>query len=287
MSIVINWYPGHMKKTKDMIVENLKLVDLVIEILDARIPFSSKNPEIDKIVKNKKRLTILNKLDLVNESELNVWKEYFLENKITDHFLTLSIEKNSNMNELRKIIDLIYEEKLEKMSKKGLRKTIVRALIVGIPNVGKSKFINKFSNKNKAKVGNKPGFTRGKQWITVNDKFEMLDTPGILWPKFEDKDVSFNLAITGSIKDDILPIEDVCNRLLDLMKERDKIDSFIKVYGLEEKTLKDFSNEDILKILEKRLGIHKTEISSYEIISKRILKEYRQGKYGKFLLELP
>lgn len=287
MSILINWYPGHMKKTRDMIIENLKIVDLVIEILDARIPISSKNPDIEELAKNKKRIVVLNKIDLVDESKLKEWKDYFIENNMADYFLTLSVEKNTNFSELRKIVANIYEEKLEKVKKKGLRKTVIRALIAGIPNVGKSKFINKFSNKNKAKVGNKPGFTRGKQWITVDEKFELLDTPGILWPKFEDQFVAFNLAITGSIKDDILPLEGVSNRLLDIMKKHGNINDLIRVYTLEVNDLSKLDNVEIFKILENRLGIHKTEEYSFEVISKRLLKEYRMGKLGRFLLEEP
>ena len=287
MSTMINWYPGHMKKTKDMMIENLKIVDIVIEILDARIPLSSKNPDIEKLSKNKVRVLVLNKIDLVDEGKLKEWEDYFLSNDIADYFIPLSVEKNKNFSELRNIVNKIYNEKLEKMKKKGLRKTVVRALIAGIPNVGKSKFINKFSNKNKAKVGNKPGFTRGKQWISVDEKFELLDTPGILWPKFEDEIVAYNLAITGSIKDDVLPLEKVVMKLLDIMRNRDLLSNLVKVYDLniEEISLKD--NIEILKILEKRLGISKNDEFDFTVIARRILKEYRMGKLGRFLLELP
>lgn len=172
----VNWYPGHMKKTKDLILENLKIVDIVIEILDARIPISSKNPDISTLSKNKQKITILNKVDLIDSKDLKKWEDYFLKNNFSDYFVALSVEKGTNFNELRKITDKIYEKKLEKMKKKGLRKTEIRAMIVGIPNVGKSKFINKFVNKNKARVGNTPGFTRGKQWIKIDEKLELLDT---------------------------------------------------------------------------------------------------------------
>lgn len=287
MSTMINWYPGHMKKTKDMMIENLKIVDIVIEILDARIPLSSKNPDIEKLSKNKVRVLVLNKIDLVDEGKLKEWEDYFLSNDIADYFIPLSVEKNKNFSELRNIVNKIYDKKLEKMKKKGLRKTVVRALIAGIPNVGKSKFINKFSNKNKAKVGNKPGFTRGKQWISVDEKFELLDTPGILWPKFEDEIVAYNLAITGSIKDDVLPLEKVVMKLLDIMRNRELLSNLVKVYDLniEEISMKD--NIEILKILEKRLGISKNDEFDFTVIARRILKEYRMGKLGRFLLELP
>ncbi len=287
----INWYPGHMKKTKDLIVENLKIIDLVIEILDARIPLSSKNPDISELAKNKQKIVVLNKLDLVDTKDLKKWEDYFLENKMSDYFVALSVEKGTNFNELRKITDNIYSEKLEKMKKKGLRKTELRTMIVGIPNVGKSKFINKFVNKNKAKVGNTPGFTRGKQWIKINDKLELLDTPGVLWPKFEDENTAFNLAITGSIKDNVLPIEEVAMKFFDKLKILNKIEDIVKVYDLEEyiedKNIKEMENHKILELLEKRLGISKNEEHNYETVARRVLKDYRSGKTGKFFLELP
>ena len=287
----INWYPGHMKKTKDLIVENLKIIDLVIEILDARIPLSSKNPDISELAKNKQKIVVLNKLDLVDTKDLKKWGDYFLENKMSDYFVALSVEKGTNFNELRKITDNIYSEKLEKMKKKGLRKTELRTMIVGVPNVGKSKFINKFVNKNKAKVGNTPGFTRGKQWIKINDKLELLDTPGVLWPKFEDENTAFNLAITGSIKDNVLPIEEVAMKFFDKLKILNKIEDIVKVYDLEEyiedKNIKEMENHKILELLEKRLGISKNEEHNYETVARRVLKDYRSGKTGKFFLELP
>ena len=287
----INWYPGHMKKTKDLIVENLKIIDLVIEILDARIPLSSKNPDISELAKNKQKIVVLNKLDLVDTKDLKKWEDYFLKNKMSDYFVALSVEKGTNFNELRKITDSIYSEKLEKMKKKGLRKTELRTMIVGIPNVGKSKFINKFVNKNKAKVGNTPGFTRGKQWIKIDDKLELLDTPGVLWPKFEDENTAFNLAITGSIKDNVLPIEEVAMKFFDKLKILNKIEDIVKVYDLEEyiddKNIKEMENHKILELLEKRLGISKNEEHNYETVARRVLKDYRSGKTGKFFLELP
>ena len=287
----INWYPGHMKKTKDLIVENLKIIDLVIEILDARIPLSSKNPDISELAKNKQKIVVLNKLDLVDTKDLKKWEDYFLENKMSDYFVALSVEKGTNFNELRKITDSIYSEKLEKMKKKGLRKTELRTMIVGIPNVGKSKFINKFVNKNKAKVGNTPGFTRGKQWIKINDKLELLDTPGVLWPKFEDENTAFNLAITGSIKDNVLPIEEVAMKFFDKLKILNKIEDIVKVYDLEEyiedKNIKKMENHKILELLEKILVNSKNEEHNYETVARRVLKDYRSGKTGKFFLELP
>ena len=285
----INWYPGHMKKTKDLIVENLKLVDIVIEILDARIPIASKNPDISKLAKNKEKIIILNKVDLIDTKELKKWENYFISNDLSEYFVALSCEKGTNFGELRKIINKIYEAKLEKMKKKGLRKTVVRAMIVGIPNVGKSRFINKFVNKNKARVGNTPGFTRGKQWIRIDEKLELLDTPGVLWPKFEDENVAYNLAITGSIKDNVLPIEQVTLKFLEKLKKLNKIENLIKSYNLEKyfenSNIYELDNHKILSILETRLGISKADEHDYIIVSKRLLKDYRMGKIGKFFLE--
>ncbi len=287
----INWYPGHMKKTKDLIVENLKIIDLVIEILDARIPISSENPDITKLAKNKQKVVVLNKVDLIDTKDLKKWEDYFLTNELASHVVALSSEKGTNFAELRKITDKIYNEKLEKMKKKGLRKTEVRAMIVGIPNVGKSRFINKYVNKNKARVGNTPGFTRGKQWIKIDDKVELLDTPGVLWPKFEDENVAYNLAITGSIKDNVLPLEQVAIKFLEKLKKLGKIENLFNAYQLEEYITLDeilkLENYKIFQILEKRLGISKSDEHNYDIISRRILKDYRSGKIGKFFLELP
>ncbi len=284
----INWFPGHMKKTMDMFKEQLKQVDLVIEILDARIPLSSKNPEVEKLVKHKKRIIILNKMDLVDKNDFSKWEEYFLSNNLADKIIPLSVEKGFNIKELRTEIDIMYKEKLEKMKKRGLIKTEIRAMVVGIPNVGKSKFINKISSTNKAGVGNLPGFTRGKQWITVNNKFYLLDTPGVLWPKFDNHETALNLAITGSIKDDILSLEQVCISLVKKMKERNIINNILKAYNIENiENIENTDEYELLKVIEKRLLIHNTKEYDYEIISQKILRDYRTGKLGKFFLELP
>ena len=280
----INWYPGHMKKTKETIAENLKIVDLVIEVLDARIPLSSKNPDISKLAKNKKRLTVLNKVDLADEREVENWKEYFIRNDISDYVLAISAEKGTNLNELKRIVEEIYVEKLEKAKKKGLRKTEVRSLIAGIPNVGKSQLINKFAGKTKARVGDKPGFTRGKQWVKASEKLELLDTPGVLWPKFDDPEVGYSLAITGSIKDDILPIEEVVSVFIDRMRKTGKLDQLVKAYNLET-DIENKENHEILDILEERLGIIKKEETNYNKVSRFLLRDYRSGKLGKFSLE--
>lgn len=280
----INWYPGHMKKTMDMFTNEVKQVDAIIEILDARIPLSSRNPEISKLTSNKTKIVLLNKVDLVDKNTLNIWEKYFLETHNADFVLPISAEKGMNVKNIKSIIKKIYDKKLAKVLKKGLRKTQIRAMIVGIPNVGKSRLINRLSSKSKAGVGNLPGFTRGKQWIMVDENFYLLDTPGVLWPKFESHEVALNLAITGSIKDDVLPIEEVAIELINKMKNLDILKNIYDVYKI------NYELEDtpyiLLKKIEKRLLINTKELD-YEIISKRLLKDYRQGKLGKFFLELP
>lgn len=280
----INWFPGHMKKTLNMFSEQLKQVDLVIEILDARIPLSSKNPEVEKLVKHKKRIIVLNKMDLVNKNDFSKWEKYFLENDLADKIIPMSVEKGFNIKELRTEIDKMYQEKLIKMKKKGLIKTEIKAMVVGIPNVGKSKFINKISTKSKAGVGNLPGFTRGRQWITVNNKFYLLDTPGVLWPKFDNHEVATNLAITGSIKDDILSLEEIALILIDKIKKYGLINNILEAYDMPKKEYKD--NHILLKDIEKRLLIHTKEYD-YEKVSQKLLRDYRTGKLGRFFLELP
>lgn len=283
MKTSINWYPGHMKKTMDMFNEEVKQVDAIIEILDARIPLSSRNPEINKVVNNKTRIILLNKVDLVDKKSLDLWEQYFLSTNNADYILPISAEKGMNVKSIKAIIKKLYDKKLEKLSKKGLRKTQIRAMIVGIPNVGKSRLINRLSSKSKAGVGNLPGFTRGKQWINVDDNFYLLDTPGVLWPKFDSNLVAINLAITGSIKDDVLPIEEVAIELLNKMKKLNILNNITNTYDIEIEKDDVYS---ILKKIEKRLLINTKELD-FELVSKRLLKDYRQGKLGKFSLELP
>ena len=206
------WYPGHMTKAKRMMQENMKLIDLVIELVDARIPQSSRNPDVDELGKNKARLILLNKADLAGEKWNDAWAEYFREKGYLA--VKLDSRKNKDMKPVNSVIQEACKEKLERDRKRGILNRPVRAMVVGIPNVGKSTFINSLAGKACAKTGNKPGVTKGKQWIRLNRQVELLDTPGILWPKFEDQRVGLMLAYIGSIKDEILNTEELAAELI-------------------------------------------------------------------------
>ncbi len=279
----IQWYPGHMAKTRKILAENLKLIDIVIELLDARIPRSSKNPEIDGIVKNKTRIIAMNKADLADEKASREWAAWFKSQGNSVIFID-SI-KGKGINELKAEMRRLMKDKLEREMSKGRIFRPIRTMVVGIPNVGKSSFINKIAGKSSAVTGDKPGVTRGKQWIRLNEEIELLDTPGILWPKFEDQLVGLNLAYTGAIKDDIMDITEVASELLlqlkntypQALKERFKLE-----YKEEE------TGFDLLKAAGKKRGCI---VSGGEIdlmrISSIILDEFRGGKIGRITLEKP
>ena len=282
---MINWYPGHMKKTKDMIKDTIDVIDIVLEIVDARIPMSSKNPEIKRFAKNKKRLILLNKSDLVGSEELNYWKKYFIDNDFADEVVAISAEKGTNMKVLDQKIDELSKDKIAKQKAKGLLKVSIRLMVAGIPNVGKSRLINRIVGKSKAGVGNKPGFTRGKQWVRIKDGLELLDTPGILWPKFENEEVGMNLAICGAIKDEILPVEEVAATFIGRMKELKKEKIFIDNYKLKEEDFTE-NNLEILYNVAIRMGmLKKNGYPDTLQAAYKILREYRSGKLGLFGIE--
>ncbi len=279
---MINWYPGHMKKTKDMIKDTIDVIDIVLEIVDARIPMSSKNPEIKRFAKNKKRLILLNKSDLVGSEELNYWKKYFIDNDFADEVVAISAEKGTNMKVLYQKIDELSKDKIAKQKAKGLLKVSIRLMVAGIPNVGKSRLINRIVGKSKAGVGNKPGFTRGKQWVRIKDGLELLDTPGILWPKFENEEVGMNLAICGAIKDEILPVEEVAATFIGRMKELKKEKIFIDNYKLKEEDFTE-NNLEILYNVAIRMGmLKKNGYPDTLQAAYKILREYRSGKLGLY-----
>ncbi len=288
----INWFPGHMAKTRREIEENLKLVDIVIEILDARIPMSSQNPDLKNILKNKKVIKVLNKSDLADSKETRKWKEYFLARGIQ------TVVVNSNTGEgieetIRKVEELT-KDNLDLLANKGRSGRKVRAMIVGIPNVGKSSFINRVAKKNSAEVGNKPGVTKSKQWIRINDKVELLDTPGILWPKFDNMEVALNLSYTGTIKDTILPQTEIAYQLLKFLLNN-YMDNVCKRYNFEKQDLENillrdeeenYNIYDIMnKIGKKRGALVSGGNVDDEKTAKIILDDFRTTKLGNITLE--
>lgn len=281
----INWYPGHMKKTKDLIKENMQLIDIVLEVVDARIPLSSKNPDISVFAKNKKRVIVLNKSDLVEKSEIQYWKKYFKDNNFADEVLEISAETGFNIKALYSIIDKVSAEKKEKLMAKGLRKVNVRLMVAGIPNVGKSRLINRIVGKNSAGVGNKPGFTKGKQWIRIKDGLELLDTPGILWPKFESDEVGQNLAITGAIRDEILPIEDIACILIGKMIKYNMWNVFAERYKLESEDKSEILGEILEKVALRNKMFNKGESLNIQQAAYTVLRDYRNCRLGKFGLD--
>ena len=288
----INWYPGHMAKTKRQIMEDLKLVDIVIEILDARIPISSQNPDIKQITQNKKKIILLNKYDLADEKENKKWIEYFNKNK--QKVLLVDSLSGKGINETIRLIQKEMEEELKKIVDKGRIGRKIRVMIVGIPNVGKSSFINRIAKKTSAEVGNKPGVTKQKQWIRINDKVELLDTPGVLWPKFESEKVGINLAITGTIKDDILELTEIAYSLTKFLLENYR-ENLIQRYSLNEKQIEEILNQDqpeneniyeIMQLIGKKRGaVASGGRIDDDKTSKIILGDFRSGKLGKITIE--
>lgn len=278
----INWYPGHMKKTKDLIINNLKLVDLVIELLDSRIPYSSKNPNIDIIVSNKPRVIIMNKSDLSNEKGNQKWVEYYKSQNIP--VILFDATSNVGIGSIMEEANKAVIEKIKAREQKGIKNTSIRAMIVGIPNVGKSTLINSLAGRKGAQTGNRPGITKGKQWIKLKGNIELLDTPGILWPKFEDKDVALNLAFTGAIKDEIMDIETLAFKLIEKLNNIDPV-LLENRYEINIESNKPLEIMD--KIAIKRGCIIKNQEIDYTRVSHLILDEFRRGLIGRITLEYP
>lgn len=292
-STSINWFPGHMAKTRRQITEDLKMIDVVVEILDARIPNSSQNPDIRQITQNKKKIIILNKYDLADNAKTEKWIEYF--NKKERKVVLADSLTGKGVNETTRQIQKIMEDEMQKMADKGRIGRKIRVMIVGIPNVGKSSFINRIAKKTSAEVGNKPGVTKQKQWIRINEKIELLDTPGVLWPKFESQKVAMNLAITGTIKDDILDLVEVAYTLTKFMLENYK-ENLLQRYSLEEKKIDEILQQDqaeneniyeIMQLIGRRRGAILGGNIDDERTAKLILDDFRSGKLGKITLEIP
>lgn len=275
------WYPGHMTKAKRMMQEDMKLVDLVIELLDARVPVSSKNPDINEMARQKSRVVILNKADL-GDGEINLrWKDEFSRQGI---FVSLMDSRSrSGMKEVNAVIEKACEKKFERDRKRGILRRPVRAMIVGIPNVGKSTFINSFAKKACAKTGNKPGVTKGKQWIKLNKDVELLDTPGILWPKFEDQRVGLHLAMIGSIRDEIINSRDLAMEEISLLRE-DYPEIIEEVSILAEE---DTPFSILNAYAKKRNCLSKGGAYDIERASAMFAEEFRNGKMGRISLERP
>lgn len=279
----IQWYPGHMTKTRRMMEENIALVDIVIELVDARIPYSSKNPDLDMLAKNKHRILLLNKCDLAEENATDIWQEYF--EKQGFRVIRMNAVKGSGMAQVTDAARELMKEKIEKLKARGRINVPIRSMIVGIPNVGKSTFINKYVGKTTAKTGDKPGVTRGKQWIKLKKDFELLDTPGILWPKFEDQQVGLKLAFTGAINDDILDAETMGVAFIDHMVARNA-DCIRNRYQIAFDTIEE-PHVILRQIAEARGFKQKGGEPDLERAAKILLDEFRGGKLGRLTLELP
>ena len=277
----IQWYPGHMTKAKRMMQENIKLVDLILELVDARVPFSSRNPDIDEMGRQKARIILLNKCDLADEKKTALWSGYFKEQGF--QVVLVNSRSGAGLKAIQGAVQEACREKIERDRKRGILNRPIRAMVVGIPNVGKSTFINSFAGKACTKTGNKPGVTRGAQWVRLNKQVELLDTPGILWPKFEDPKAGLRLAMIGSIKDEVLQTEELTLELLKFLTE-EYPGALAQRYGIQE-TEEPFS---MLSDIAKNRGcLLKGQELDYGKAVGIILEEFRNGRLGRFTLEIP
>ncbi|MED9967956.1 MAG: ribosome biogenesis GTPase YlqF [Blautia sp.] len=275
----VQWYPGHMTKAKRQMQEDIKLIDLIIELVDARVPLSSRNPDIDELGKNKSRLIILNKADLADDRQNEKWKKFFEEKG----FFVVKIDSRSKagMKAIHNVIQEACKEKIERDRKRGIKNRPIRAMVVGIPNVGKSTFINSFAGRACAKTGNKPGVTKGKQWIRLNKGVELLDTPGILWPKFEDQQVGMRLAFVGSIKDDILNMEELALELIEYLRT-----NYQGLLADRYQISEEGTAVSVLEAIARVRGcLKKGEELDYAKASGVLFDEFRSGKIGHITLE--
>lgn len=275
------WYPGHMTKAKRMMQENIKLIDLVIELVDARVPISSRNPDIDELGKNKARLILLNKSDLAEDKKNDAWAEYFKKKGFS--VVKVNSKKGGGIKSIQGVIQEACKEKMERDRKRGILNRPVRAMVVGIPNVGKSTFINSLAGKACAKTGNKPGVTKGKQWIRLNKNVELLDTPGILWPKFEDQSVGLKLAFIGSIKDEILNTEELAAELIQFMKLH-YAGVLSEKYNIEELDDPYQCLSEIAKSRHCLLRGNELDVNKAAML---LMDDFRNGRLGRITLEFP
>ena len=277
----LQWYPGHMTKAKRQMQEDLKLIDLIIELVDARIPLSSRNPDIDELGKNKARLILLNKSDLADERYNEQWSAYF--QKKGFYVVKVNAKSGAGLKSIQGVIQEACKAKIERDRRRGIKNRPIRAMVVGIPNVGKSTFINSYAGKACAKTGNKPGVTKGKQWIRLNKSVELLDTPGILWPKFEDQTVGLRLALIGSIKDEILNVDELAVELVKFLKA--------EYPGLLAQRYEVSEENDIIELISavavNRKCLSKGGEPDYSKAAALIIDDFRSGKLGHITLERP
>ena len=281
----LQWFPGHMAKTRRMIQDNLKLVDVVIELVDARLPLSSRNPDVDKIIGSKPRIVVLNKADIADNSLTMKWLNYFKDKNIEAISANSQTGKGLNI-ELDNAIEIVLADKFKRDETKGIQRHAVKMMVIGIPNVGKSSFINRLSGRAAAKTGDRPGITQTKQWIRIAGKYELLDTPGILWPKFENEDDAKKIAFTGGIKDEILDVEDLAYELLGYLKQS-YMDSLLKTYNLNDSD-SELNKYELLESIGRKRGcvISGGEVDTFRTAN-IIISDFRSAKLGRITLEEP
>lgn len=275
---VIQWFPGHMAKAKREAIEKLKMVDIIIECVDARLPESSRNPLIEEIKGKKKHMLILNKTDLADPNETAKWIRYYASQNILAY--PLQAKDGKGIQQVKTAMKQLMQPEFERWESKGVRPRPIRLMILGIPNVGKSTFINRIIQKNQAETANKPGVTKGQRWLKIGNDFELLDTPGILWPKFENEEIGYKLAITGAIKDSLLHMDDVALYLIQLLRI-DAPQVLTKQYKLSSSDIEEWSNVDILMHITKRLGFKE----DYDRASERLIFDLRSGKLGTLTID--
>ena len=279
----IQWFPGHMTKTRRKIQASLKLVDAVAEIIDARIPVSSRNPELHKIIENKPRIILMNKCDMADPSQTARWVSYYQKEGVLA--IPVDCKSGRGLNQFIPKVRELLKDRIIQWEQKGMVNRTIRVMIVGIPNVGKSSFINRMAKQNRAKVEDRPGVTRGNQWFTIGKAFDLLDTPGVLWPKFDDPNVGEKLAFTGAVQDQIVDTEQLASRLLEVL--RDEYSAMLAArYKLEKYDLRPLQGYELLELIGRKLGMRASggEIDT-ERASIMVLDEFRSAKLGKITLE--
>ncbi|MGN0550764.1 MAG: ribosome biogenesis GTPase YlqF [Acutalibacteraceae bacterium] len=281
----IQWFPGHMTKTKRQIEASLKMVDAVAEIIDARVPQSSRNPDLDRLIQKKPRIILMNKCDMADSLKTAAWINYFQKNGIKA--IALDCKTGKGVNNFIPAVRELLQDKIKAWEAKGMVNPTIKVMVVGIPNVGKSSFINKMAKKSRAKAEDRPGVTRGNQWYTIGKNFDILDTPGVLWPKFDDPAVGEKLAFTGAVKDQIMDIELLAVRLLEVMQQSPTT-AFITRFKLENEALVDYTPYELLELIGRKRGML---ISGGEVNTERaanvLLDEYRGARLGNITLESP